>query len=299
MKLHLLKYFCVLAEELHFGRAADRLAITQSPLSLGIKALEEELGVRLLLRNSKMVQLTPAGAAFLIEARQVLERLSRVKGVVQAVDSGMVGRLEIGMSPSLVYREVRQIVERFKAEMPGVEIVLHEMVINEQFENLTRGQIHAGFANGSVTPPPFKSIPLAPDRYVLCLPADHAKAGEAAIDLRDMVDEQFIMFSRDIGPANHDHMITTFTRAGIHPRTVHKTRTWHTITAMVSEGFGVALVPGSMAKSRMAGVRFIPFSGPSLVASAMLMWNPAQTAPGLASFVESAVRTVKAQKRRA
>lgn len=298
MKLHLLKYFSVLAEELHFGRAASRLSITQSPLSLGIKALEDELGVRLLLRNSKMVQLTPAGAAFVIEARQVLERLSRAKTLVQSVDSGMTGRLDVGMSPSLVYREVQQIVDRFNSELPGVEIVLHEMILYEQFENLLRGQIHAGFTNGSTTPPQLKSIPLVPDHYVVCLPEGHSKAQARVINLRDMVDDRFIVFSREVGPANYDQMIATFARAGIHPRTVHQSRTWHTIVAMVSQGFGVALVPGSMAKSRMAGVRFVPFSGFSAPAPAMLVWNPAHAAPALASFVESAGRTVKALKRR-
>jgi DNA-binding transcriptional LysR family regulator len=217
---------------------------------------------------------------------------------VQAVDSGMTGRLDIGMSPSLVYREVQQIVDRFNRELPSVEIVLHEMILYEQFENLMRGQIHAGFTNGSTTPPQFKSIPLVPDRYVLCLPVDHSKAGKSVVDLKDMVDDPFIVFSREVGPANHDQMIATFARAGIHPKTVHQSRTWHTIVAMVSQGFGVALVPGSMAKSRMAGVRFVPFAGFTAPAPAMLVWNPAHDASALASFVESAARTVKALKRR-
>src|ERR1700733_15272585 len=112
MKLNYFKYFIALAEELHFGRAASRLAITQPPLSAAIKALEEELDVQLLRRNSKIVELTPAGAAFLVEARQILERVTRASSAVKAIGSGMSGRLDLGMSPALIYREAPRIAGR-------------------------------------------------------------------------------------------------------------------------------------------------------------------------------------------
>lgn len=127
MKLQVLRYFSVLAEELHFGRAADRLAITQPPLSLAIKALEEELGVQLLVRSSKHVALTPAGSAFLEEARQILERVSRASSVALAVAGGSRGRLELGMAGSLVYRGVPRALRalqrrlRDRAGAAGVE----------------------------------------------------------------------------------------------------------------------------------------------------------------------------------
>jgi len=293
MKLHFLKYFSVLGEELHFGRAASRLAITQPPLSAAIKSLEDELGSQLLLRNSKNVQLTQAGAAFLVEARQILERVNRAASLVKLIDSGMSGRLDIGMSSALIYRHVPRIVAQFNAEMPGVEIVLHEMAMAEQLEKLMHGQIDAGFANGSTVAPQLSMVALPDDLFVLCLPQGHDKAENSVVSLSEMAGDKFIMFSRETGPSNHDNMIANFSRAGIHPRTVHQARTWLTMMAMVAEGCGVALVPSSMARAKIGGVRLVPLADDAVVAPAMLVWNPDLVAPALAKFLESAIRTLK------
>src|SRR6516225_9002060 len=160
MKLQFLRYFCVLAEELHFRRAANRLAISQPPLSMAIRSLEEEFGAQLLVRNSKMVQLTPAGAAFLVEAKEILERVASVGSVVRAIDGGAHGRLDIGLAGSMLYREIPAILERFKREVPAVEVVLYEQYTTEQIEKLMRRQIHAAFIQASVLPAPLASIPL-------------------------------------------------------------------------------------------------------------------------------------------
>ena len=296
MKLQYLKYFCVLAEELHFRRAASRLAISQPPLSAAIKALEEELGVQLLLRNSKMVQLTPAGVAFLTEAREILERVSRVNKVVQAADAGVHGRLDIGMVGSLLYREMPAILARFKREMPGVDLVLHEMSTADQIEKLLRRQIHAAFIHASSLPAQLKSLRLKDDVFVVCMPEQHPLAARASVDLRELADEQFVMFSRENAPANHDNVIAIFSRAGIHPRTVHQARIWMTIVAMVSQGSGVALVPKSLARANIAGVRFVPFKGAPVAAPAMLAWNPGFVPAALTKFIESASLSIKPRK---
>ncbi|MBY0411357.1 MAG: LysR family transcriptional regulator, partial [Burkholderiaceae bacterium] len=122
MKLHLLRYFSVLAEELHFGRAAERLSITQPPLSSGIKALEIELGVRLLERNSKHVALTDAGNAYLAEVRVVLDRVARAGETARAVAAGLRGRLDIGFTSSMVYRDMPAIVRAFGLRAPGINV---------------------------------------------------------------------------------------------------------------------------------------------------------------------------------
>jgi DNA-binding transcriptional LysR family regulator len=292
MKLHALRYFAVLAEELHFGRAADRLAITQPPLSLAIKALEEELGVQLLLRSSKHVELTPAGAAFLEEARQILERVARASSVALAVASGSRGRLDLGMAGSLVYRGVPAIVQGFEADAHGIELILHEMSTAEQLQGLLHGQLDAGFLNAFVVPPQLRSQPLVEDEFVLCLPAAHRFAGARAVDLGDLGEERFVMFSREVSPANYDNVIAIFARAGVHPKTVHAARQWLTIVAMVAEGLGVSLVPRSLARSRVDNVRFVPFTGVAAISPALLVWNPARTSPALDRFLASAALTI-------
>ncbi|MBT2305538.1 LysR family transcriptional regulator [Variovorax paradoxus] len=291
MKLHFLRYFTVLAEELHFGRAAQRLAITQPPLSSAIKALEEELGVQLLSRSSKHVELTSAGAAFLDEARQILERVARASSVAKAVAGGMRGRLDIGMTGSQVYREVPTIVQDFAVAWPAIEVVLHEMGTAEQLVAVLHGQLHAGFVNVGAVPPQLESLALADDEFVLCLPQDHPRACQDKVDLRDMAGERFVMFSREVSPANYDNVIAIFSRSGIHPRTVHAARQWLTISAMVAQGLGIAVVPSSISRSRVAGVCFVPFSGASVASPAMLVWNPGQLNPALASFLHSAAAT--------
>ena len=292
MKLHFLRYFAVLAEELHFGRAAQRLSITQPPLSNAIKALEAELGVRLLERDSKHVELTPAGAAFLEEVRPILEKVNGASQIAQAVASGIRGRLEIGITGSVLYRGVPGIVHQFTQAMPGVELILREMASAEQVQQLLHGQLHGGFINASSVPPQLASLPLPSDDFVLCLPGNHRCAAQPAVALAELADEQFVMFARDVAPANHDNVIAIFSRAGIYPRTVHAARQWLTIIAMVAHGLGVSLVPRSLARTRIDGVKFVPIEGAQLNSPALLVWHPQRTSPALDSFLDSARRIV-------
>lgn len=297
MKLHFLRYFVVLAEELHFGRAASKLAMTQPPLSSAIKALEEELEVQLFIRDSKHVELTQAGSAFLDEARQILERVAQASNIAKVVAKGMHGRLDIGVTGSLIYREVPTLVQQFNLEMPGVDVLLREMSSADQLNELLRGQIHAGFVNASTVPPQLACTPMREDEFVLCLPENHPKARRTKIDLKQLANERFVMFSRDVAPANHDNVIAIFSRAGIQPQTVHAARQWLTIVAMVANGLGVSLVPKSLTRSRVQGVKFIPISGERVLSPALLVWNPAYLPPNLSRFIECSQRVIDSSRR--
>jgi DNA-binding transcriptional LysR family regulator len=276
MKLHLLRYFAVLAEELHFGRAAERLSITQPPLSSGIKALEDELGVKLFERTSKHVALTPAGHAYLAEVRVVLDRVGRAGETARAVAAGLRGRLDIGFTGSMVYRDMPRIVRAFGQQAPGIEVRLCEMSSSEQIEALLRRQLHAGFVNLGAVPPRLASLPLAADYLVFCLP------------LRALAQESFVMFARDVAPANHDNVIALFHRAGIHPHTRHAARQWLTVVSLVALGMGVALVPASLAQAGVQGVRFVPIAGLRHPTVGVLAWHEEADAPALQAFLEVA-----------
>lgn len=288
MKLHFLRYFVVLAEELHFRRAAEKLNITQPPLSNAIRALEEELDATLLIRDSRHVELTQAGVAFLEEAHHILNRVARASKMTKLVANGMRGHLEIGMTGSLIYREVPAIVGQLRREMPDVEVLLKEMSSADQLSELMRGQLHAGFVNGATTPPQLSSLSLGVDEFVVCLPTEHPKSKDRMVDLKQLAEERFVMFSREVSPANHDNVIAIFTRAGIHPQTAHAARQWLTIVAMVANGFGVSLVPRTMAKSRVHGVKFVEIAGHQVEAPALLAWNPSCYSPALGSFIACA-----------
>lgn len=285
MKLHLLRYFSVLAEELHFGRAAERLAITQPPLSSGIKALEDELGVRLFERNSKHVELTPAGRAYLAEVRLVLDRVAQAGETARAVAGGQQGRLDVGFTGSMVYRDMPRIVQAFHAQAPGMEVNLREMSSSEQIEALLHRQLHVGFINTSAVPARLRSVPLADDHFMCCLPDAHPLAQAAGIDLRTLADETFVMFSREVAPANHDNVIALLHRAGIHPQTRHAARQWLTVVALVASGMGVGLVPASMARAGITGARFVPLRGLTHPTVGVLAWHAEQTSPALQAFI--------------
>lgn len=295
MKLHFLRYFVVLAEELHFGRAAQRLSMTQPPLSTAIRALEDELGVQLFVRDSKHVELTRAGQAFLGEARHILERVQRASSVAALAARGISGRLEVGVTGSLVYREIPRIVHAYSRAMPEVDVVLREMSTADQLDELARGRLDLGFLNAGTVPGALRALALAEDEFVLCLPEQHPLGHRRKVALRDLQQEQFVMFSREVAPANHDHVIAIFARAGIHPRTVHAARQWLTVIAMVAHGLGVSIVPRSLARSRLQGVRFVRIAGESVGSPASLVWNPERLSPAARSLIETARKVVPTQ----
>ncbi|WP_341891387.1 LysR substrate-binding domain-containing protein, partial [Variovorax sp. YR752] len=149
------------------------------------------------------------------------------------------------------------------------------------------------FIQASVLPAPLASIPLRNDVFVVCLPEHHRLAKKASVDLREMADEAFVMFSRESAPASHDHVIGIFSQAGIHPRTVHQARIWMTVVAMVASGCGIALVPQSLSRTNIGGVSFLPLAGTSAVAPALLAWNPSMMPIALEKFLASATATVR------
>lgn len=159
---------------------------------------------------------------------------------------------------------------------------------NEQVRSLLNGQLQAGFINGSAVPPQLEAVALAHDEFVLCLPKTHPMARARTVDLLDLADERFIMFARDVAPANHDNVIAIFNRAGVHRRTVHAARQWLTIVAMVAHGFGVAIVPRSLTRFLVEGVSFVRIRRSQPDAPAMLAWNPERPSAALSAFLESA-----------
>lgn len=292
MQLRFLKYFCVLGEELHFGKAASRLSITQPPLSAAVKALEDELGVKLLVRTSKVVQLTPAGAAFLAEANAVLDRVARAHSVARAVDRGTLGRLDVSTAGSLLFREVPTVLSNFRRTAPGVDAVLHELSSHEQLQALSRGHVQVAFINGDHPPPKLRSIPLKDDVFSLCVPEHHRLARRRAVSLEELRDERFVMLARSSAPTHHDSVLAHLHAAGVDPQTADRARSWITIVALVAQDDGIALIPRSLRNACMAGVRFIALKGDAPPAPAMMVWDPKVASPALHQFIESAKASI-------
>lgn len=274
MRLRTLRYFAVLAEELHYGRASRRLSITQPPLSASIKMLEEELGVQLFARTSREVRLTAAGEAYYAEVMKILEGIIRAERAAKTADQGATGNLNIGFGASLIYRGILNIVNGFTLQFPRVDVELIEIPQLELLEKLQEKQLDIGFTNTPSIPDSLCSLPLPADEFAVCLPIRHPLAHEAEIDLEALANEKFVMFDRDIGPLNYQTISSIFHQAGVHPRLVHKARGWLTMMAMVAGGCGLALLPLSLVRAGMEGVRFVPLRGAKTLAVAKLVWNP-------------------------
>lgn len=294
MELRHLRYFVALAEELNFGRAAARLCITQPPLSFNIKQLEEELGVVLLERDNKRVALTQAGSAFLVEARAILEKADRARALARAVGAGRKGQLDIGFSGSTIYLDLAAITTRFQSQLPDVGLIFHEAGLPDQVAALEHGNLDLGFVDSISVPEGLDGLLLREEPHVCCIPASHRLADAHQIELAQLEGEAFVSFRRQGSPTTYDRLLAMCLAAGFTPRIVHAVRQWLTIIALVSENFGVALVPQRMSRTQFGGVRFIPLAADSVTSAGRLLWNPARMNDRIRRFITTA-RDVSSQ----
>ncbi|KVO99733.1 LysR family transcriptional regulator [Burkholderia ubonensis] len=258
MELKQLRYFVAVADELHFGRAAKRLFISQPALSFDIRKFEDALGVQLFARTSKSVALTNAGEVLLGEARRLLLQAAEAERLTVRSASGYAGRLRVGFVHSMLYRGLPDAVRRFEADHPGVEIVLSEMNTQAQVQAIQRGQIDLGYAHWGHFPPEVDSTPIHTEPFVCCLPAGHPLARRRQVALAALADEPFILFPRDAAPHYHDLIIAQCVNAGFSPLIRHEARLWQTILSMIEFGMGVALVPRVLQQVKSDRLAFRP-----------------------------------------
>lgn len=261
MDLKLLRYFTVLAEEQHFGRAARRLSLSQPPLSLAIRRLEAELGTALFERTSRRVTLTQAGEVLRREAQVILHRAESAQALVRDMAKGSRGRLLIGFSGSMIYRGLPELVAGLRGHLPNAELQLREMNSAEQAEALRRDELSAGFLHGQRLPQELDGFRFQVEPFVLCVPERHPAAAwptVGAAELRLLQAEPFLLFSRQVSPDYYESVIAICLTAGFLPRVESELRHWLTVLAMVASGAGVALVPTCLERSRAPGVAFRP-----------------------------------------
>ncbi|MEF7616890.1 LysR substrate-binding domain-containing protein [Aquincola sp. MAHUQ-54] len=293
MEFRHLRYFLALAEELHFGRAARRLAISQPPLSLNIQQLEASIGAKLFVRNSKEVRLTAAGKAFEPAARALLDQAREAALRARDVDRGFAGQLRVGFVGAMLYRGLPQRLRRFQAEHPGMRLILRELNSADQLLELAHGQLDVGFVHTARVPAEMSRLLFTAEPFVCCLSEDHALAGEAAITARQLRDEPFVMFSRGVSPDYYERVLSICTDAGFHPEIRHEVRHWLSVVSLVSQGLGVALVPDALRRSGIAGARFVPLADSPTQSQSWCVWNTADPSAAMQAFLDE-VRTAAA-----
>ncbi|ARP86551.1 LysR family transcriptional regulator [Bordetella genomosp. 9] len=256
MDMKQLRYFVMVAEELSFSRAAERLHISQPPLSQHIKLLEEELGTRLFNRTRREVTLTDAGAVFLRESRLILNQMRTAVGATMRAAQSDAGTLRLGVATSALFHVLPVLMSMVKASFPNVEVSVRDMQSQDQVSAVSHGLLDIGLVHRQPDRDKLMHAPLFREHYMAVLPEGHRLAGLPDFQLAALADEPMIALSREHGPAVFDAIVASCYEAGFSPSFKHTARSPLTIFQMVRLGFGVALVPRSYAASAYPGVCF-------------------------------------------
>ncbi|RDS81705.1 LysR family transcriptional regulator [Dyella monticola] len=260
LELRHLRYFVTVADELHFGRAAERLGISQPPLSQQIHALEQRLGAKLFERKGRGIALTGAGGALLPRARAILTQAERAAESVARSQRGELGELHLGLMSSGPFTVVvPRVLARFRERLPDVRLLIHEMATSQQIDALEQGLIDVGVIRPEALPDGISAIELFKDSLTVVMHASNPLASkEGPIDIGELANEDFIFYQRHLGVRLYDEVIALCTRAGFSPRILYQVRELPTIIGLISGGFGVAVLPGSVQRMRVQNVVYRP-----------------------------------------
>ena len=287
--LRQLRQFVAVAEHLNFGRAARALHISQPPLSRSIQGLEARPGAKLFERSRRKVELTPAGAWFLEEARNVLARLERASRAVAEMAAGGAGTLRIGFVTIADYSVLPGLLKRFKSAHPGVTLALRELVTEAQLEALAAGDLDLGFVLPPLPAREFDSTVVHREALVAALPARHRLARERGpLAARELAEEAFVMVPANLARGLSDVILGLCARAGFAPRIAQEAVQMQTVVSLVSSGLGVAIVPASLLKLKRSGVLYRPLHDAHPRVELRLAWRRDARSVPLQRFVELA-----------
>ncbi|MFJ9038674.1 LysR substrate-binding domain-containing protein [Streptomyces sp. NPDC102406] len=280
--------FVAVAEELHFTRAAERLRMTQPPLSRQIQLLEHELGVQLLDRTNRTVRLTPAGRAFLSEARTILRQTEAATLAAKQVSAGEAGAIAVGFTAASAYSALGTLLDVARSVMPGTEIVLREKVTRDQLEAIADGSLDLGMIRPSSTGPDLVTRPTIQEGLLAAVPLDHPLAGgEGALPMREFDGQEVLMYSPVEARYFHELLVSVFRTARVTPRFSQYLSQVHSLLAMVNAGWGIAFVPESAARMRFSGITFraLELADPTPV-ELHLAWRRTNDNPALHALLQ-------------
>lgn len=290
MELRHLRYFRMVANELHFGRAAEKLHIAQPPLSKQIQDLEAELGFELFTRTKRSVALTPAGQAFLIEVTQIFQQLDRAIDIGRKTSRGELGQISIGFVGSATYNILPLMLQQFHDRYPNVRIELQELTTDRQLIWLREGRIDIGLIRPPIIAPDLASQVIFQESLVLALPINHHLAGADSIDLASLAVEPFILFPRELASGLYDPIIASCQAAGFSPQVVQECIQMQTIVSLVSANMGVSILPESIQEAQRHGVVYksIRVGGLNVeqLAKIAIVWRIDDNLPTMNRFLE-------------
>lgn len=288
MELRQLRYFIAVAEELHFTRAAERLGITQPPLSQQIQRLEAELGIALFTRDNRGVALTEAGSAFLDGARRTLAEAERALEDVHRVMQGHVGSLTVGTVSSAWYVFLPRVLRTFHKHYPDVDIVVSSINPNEQANRLLTGSLDVAVLRSNVSEPGIETEVVIPDSLMVAMPENHRLAGRDHIVLEELADETLVILPRRPNPNGYDMIAQMCLEAGFQPRVFHETMEVNAVIGLVNAGMGLSIVPASISNLRFEGIHYVPLAGDYPPWDLLMAWREDNDSPVLRVFLDVA-----------
>jgi DNA-binding transcriptional LysR family regulator len=288
MELRHLRYFVALAEELHFGRAAARLGISQPPLSQQIKILEDILGVRLFHRTNRRVELTQAGLFFRAEARATLERAERAISAATRAQRGELGELRIGMFPSApLLARIGDAILTFRKNFPDVQLVLNEVESHQQTQGLMEGREQVAIirsAAAPILPSELQVTELIREPFRVVMRSDHALAKRRRIPMGELAQESFVFYGDRMGRTLPHQVLVLCRSAGFEPRIGQLANGNATITGLVAAGLGIAIVPEAMCQLRHKSVVSRPLDAANATTSIWLLRSSRDDSPQVGAF---------------
>ncbi|WP_110686925.1 LysR substrate-binding domain-containing protein [Salinicola aestuarinus] len=288
MELRYLRYFVAVAEELHFGRAAQRLGISQPPLSQQIRALEAELGTPLFLRTNRRVELTDAGRLFLGEAREILARTERASRRVSRLGRGETGQLRIGFTTSVpLTATLPRALMRYRQRFPEVELRMHELNSQRQIAPLLENELDIGIMRPATLPESLEAFTLIREPLVAVVNAqDPLGQDDTPLTLAALADQPFVYFSPAAGTGLLEQFQVLFASRGLTPQVVQEVGGPNTIISLVASGLGVSLLPASFRHIQIDNVRYRPISDTDAVSEVWLTHARRQLSPQATHFID-------------
>jgi len=288
MELRHLRYFAAVAQYLNYSEASRRLHVAQPAISQTILDLEDELGVKLLLRNKRSVQLTAAGATFLREVQEILRRAGEAQRLAQRAARGEVGTLGIGFFGTASAPFLPTLVKTYRRTFPDVELRLLELDPDQQLAAFDEGRIDLGFSRRLPEDrrSDFEEEVIYTDQLGIALPAAHALAKQKAVRLKSFGAEPFVQFHRKGAPALFDEVVATCRRAGFSPRIVNEPNFMATVMTLVESGLGVSLAPRCVRSLNRSQVVIRPITPKSAPVPLCVAWRKSADNPALAAFLD-------------
>ena len=288
MELRHLRYFVAVAAGLNFTKAAQKLRVAQPALSRQVRQLEDELGVRLLERSSRGVQLTEAGKAFLTEAGALLEQSEKAIRVAQQSGKPEASHLNLGYIWGLFHSVAPQVLARFRLRCPTTTVHLFDLSAPQQAEALNQGRLDAGligFADEAEAAG-LEKLKVGACAFLAALPASHPAARKSRVSLPSLADDFFLGISELTYPGASRHVMEACAQAGFRPKILQMVERGYSILGLVASSCGVALLPESLKSLPHLGVVFRPLTAPP-VADLFVAWRKAKPSAELAEFLNT------------